>query len=176
MVQPLQFPGTPAAPLDLYRLPVRRRINKWLIHKDIDRMNASGCRVFLEAGNHFSPQLSRDIVEYPAGKHNVEGSVWSVIQHIRLKEINLYPVPLCQTARLVNPCLCGVEGSNKIAVFCKKNRILPLPAADLQNPVRFYGRLDFHNLIAQLVWLQPPVICLIPIPFFIVCHGRSAVP
>ena len=96
-----------------------------------------------------------------------------VIFHIRiisLEKSHAYFVVLRKPFRLFNPLFGDIESGHGVSAFRQKDRVLPLPAADVQHPVGLYGGKNLHDIIADAVGQKPPVILFRLVPPVIVRH------
>lgn len=94
--------------------------------------------------------------------------IGAVIKHICLEKSNVSLIVLGETLCFFNSLSGDIKGGHMIAAFGKKHRVFAFTAADIQYAVGFDRRKDFHNIIADTVGHESPVIVLRVIPPVIV--------
>ena len=112
-------------------------------------------------------------MEYAAAEYNVILCLRPIVKNISPEKPDLNLIVLSKLLSLLDSLLRYIEGCHRITAFCKENRILSFPTANVKHTVRPDWRQDFHDVVANPIGLKSPVIFLRVVSPVVIRHDAA---
>ena len=170
MVITKQLSRTPGVPLLLVPGGIRSAGDKGLLHKHIEGIDAALCSVRFQAFTEFPALCLRDKMQDAAAEDDVVLRVGAIVEKIRLEKFRIDLIVLGKPSCFLDPLFGYVKCSHGVTAFCEKNGIFSLAAPHIQHTVGLDRREQLHDIIADAVGREPPVVLFWIIPSVVVRH------